>query len=321
MSPSCVSNRRIAMTLVELLVVISIVGVLIALLLPAVQVARESARRASCINNIRQLGLAAHHHHDANRKFSTGAHMSTKVEGQPTSGTNLFVELLPYFDKVNLHRRWDYTDNHNNATGGLSATQAQVVEILLCPTDPLPSPVMESTAAATPLWSSGYYGMSSYGGNAGKRSVHPGTPPAFLGISRDGVFFLDSRVCLKDITDGSSKTLLFGERFHLDPEFDRRNPDLRPGTESIGGIGRWGYVANVGAMAHVTLHTAVKINYQTPPGADQLFDRVCAIGSGHPRGANFAFADGSARFVVEDLPLEILQALSTRSGEDVVEMP
>jgi prepilin-type processing-associated H-X9-DG protein len=179
---------------------------------------------------------------------------------------------------------------------------------------------MESTAAATPVWSSGYFGMSSYGGNAGKRSVNPGTPPDFLGISRDGVFFLDSSVCLKDITDGSSKTLLFGERFHQDPEFERLRPALLPGVESIGGIGRWGYVANVGVMAHVTLHTPVKINYQTPPEADQLQDRVCAFGSGHPRGANFAFADGSARFVAEELPLESLQALSTRAREDVVEM-
>jgi type II secretory pathway pseudopilin PulG len=316
-----VSNRRIAMTLVELLVAVAIIGLLVALLLPAVQAARESARRAHCINNVRQLGMAAHHHHDVNKRFPTGARMSTVVEGRPTDGTNLFVEMLLYFEQDNLHRRWDYKDNRNNATGGLGATQAQIVEMLLCPTDPLPGRVMESTAAATPLWSSGYFGMSSYGGNAGKRSVNPGTPPAFLGMSRDGVFFLDSSVCLKDITDGSSKTLLFGERFHQDPEFDRRNPDLRPGTESIGGTGRWGYVANVGAMAHVTLHTSVQINYQTPPRVDQLYDRVCAFGSGHPRGASFAFADGSARFMAEELPLESLQALSTRAGEDVLEIP
>jgi prepilin-type processing-associated H-X9-DG protein len=316
-----VSNRRIAMTLVELLVAVAIIGLLVALLLPAVQAARESARRAHCINNVRQLGLAAHHHHDVNKRFPTGARMSTVVEGRPTDGTNLFVEMLLYFEQDNLHRRWDYKDNRNNATGGLGATQAQIVEMLLCPTDPLPGRVMESTAAATPLWSSGYFGMSSYGGNAGKRSVNPGAPPDFLGISRDGVFFLDSSVCLKDITDGSSMTLLFGERFHQDPEFDRLRPVLLPGVESIGGIGRWGYVANVGAMAHVTLHTPVEINYQTPPGADQLQDRVCAFGSGHPRGANFAFADGSARFIAEELPLESLQALSTRAGDDAVEMP
>jgi prepilin-type processing-associated H-X9-DG protein len=305
------------MTLVELLVVIAIVGVLVALLLPAVQTARESARRASCINNMRQLGLAAHHHHDVNRKFPTGARMSTDVEGRPTDGANLFVEMLLYFEQDNLHRRWDYKVNRNNVAGGLGATQAQIIEILICPTDPLPGPLMESTAAAwprNPPWSFGFYGMSNYGGNAGKHSNPEG-------ISRDGVFFLGSSVCLKDITDGSSRTLLFGERFHEDAEFDRLKPDLLPGVGSIGGMGRWGYVADVGAMVHVTLHTAVKINYQTPPVVNQLQDRVCAFGSGHPRGANFAFADGSTRFVAEELPLENLQALSTRAGGEAVSLP
>jgi prepilin-type processing-associated H-X9-DG protein len=309
------------MSLVELLVVIAIIGVLVALLLPAVQAARESARRASCINNMRQLGLAAHHHHDVNKKFPTGARIPKDVDGRPTDGANLFIEMLLYFEQNNVHRRWDYKDNRNNVAGGLGATQAQIIQILLCPTDPLPGPVLESTAAAWPRnspWSFGFYGMSSYGGNAGKRS-NPGAPP--FSLSRDGIFFLDSRVCLKDITDGSSRTLLFGERFHEDAEFDRRKPELLPGVGSIGGMGRWGYVADVGAMVHITLHTPVKINYQTPPGVDQLHDRVCAFGSGHPRGANFAFADGSARFVAEELPLENLQALSTRASEDVVEVP
>ena len=210
---------------------------------------------------------------------------------------------------------------------GTNAVQAQVIEILLCPSDPLPERVVEMTAAnaaLTPPWSWGFYGMSSYGGNAGKRSVPPGPPPDFPGITRDGIFFLDSSVRLADVTDGSSNTLLFGERFHHDPEFDLPPTGCLARSRSHGR--RWdGGVSSraQGAMANVTLHTAAKINYQAPPEADSLAmeNRVCAFGSGHPGGANFAFADGSARFVAEDLPLEQLQALSTRAGEEVVEAP
>jgi prepilin-type N-terminal cleavage/methylation domain-containing protein/prepilin-type processing-associated H-X9-DG protein len=316
--------KRRAFTLVELLVVIAIIGVLIALLLPAVHATRESARRASCLNNMRQLGLASHHYHDVNKKFPTGARLPVDVAGVPTDGVNLWVELLLYFEQDNLHGWWDYNDNRNNVSGGTNAVGAQVIEILLCPSDPLPERVVETTAAnaaPTPLWSRGFYGMSSYGGNAGKRSVNPGPPPDFPGITRDGIFFLDSSVRLSHVTDGSSHTLLFGERFHHDPEFDFRQPDVSPGKAPMAELGKWSFVVGVGAMAHVTLHTAAKINLQTPPGADRLDDRVCAYGSGHPGGANFTFADGSARFVAEDLPLEQLQALSTRAGEEVTAVP
>ncbi|MEX0612328.1 MAG: DUF1559 domain-containing protein [Pirellulales bacterium] len=320
------SNRRSGMTLIELLVVIAIIGLLVAMLLPAVAASRESARRATCLNNLRQLGLASHHHHAVNKKFPTGLRVAVvDVSGRPTDGTNLFVELLLYFEQDDLHRRWDYQDNRNNVAGGLNATQAQVIEILLCPSDPLPKLVGEITAANTfpPPWSRGFYGMSSYGGSSGKRSMHPGPPPDFPGITRDGIFFLDSAVRLADVTDGSSNTLLFGERFHHDPVYDLRQPEVLPGVAPIAELGKWGYVAGPGAMANVTLHTAAKINYQTPPGANRpaMDDRVCAFGSGHPGGANFTFADGSARFVTDDLPLEQLQALSTRAGEEVVQIP
>jgi prepilin-type processing-associated H-X9-DG protein len=234
----------------------------------------------------------------------------------------LWVELLRYFEQDNLHRRWDYNDNRNNVAGGTNAVQAQVIEILLCPSDPLPQAVSQYAEGTFP-WSWGFYGLTSYGGNGGTRTAMAGSPPSFPRMARDGIFFIGSCVRLVQITDGASHTLLFGERLHRDEEFDRLRPDLWIGAAPAAGWGRWGFVAHSRALANAALSTPVLINYRVPPGGNfsTLEDRVCAFGSGHAGGANFAFADGSARFVAEDLPLDQLQALSTRAGAEVVESP
>jgi prepilin-type processing-associated H-X9-DG protein len=233
--------------------------------------------------------------------------------------------LLPYFDQDNLRKKWDSNDNRNNVAGGRNATQAQVIQVLLCPSDPLPDRVWELTAdtGASPPWSWGFYALSSYGGSAGLRAVHSGGPPSFPRISRDGVFFLGSDLRLMNVTDGTSNTLLFGERLHYDPEFDRRRPVIWSGATAVGGWGRWGYVANAGVMFQVTLHAAAPINYRVPPNGDfsTLENRGCAFGSGHPGGANFAFADGSVRFLSDNMPLATLQALCTRAGGEAVSLP
>src|SRR5262249_4568469 len=157
--------RRRGYTLIELLVVIAIIAVLIGLLLPAVQKVREAANRMSCSNNLKQIALASHHYHDTFKTFPTGARLPVYLGGVPTEGTNLWVELLPYFEQDNLYKNWDIKDNRNNVAGGRNATQAQVIKLLLCPSDWLPEPVMESTSAnnsVTPAWSWGSYGLSSY---------------------------------------------------------------------------------------------------------------------------------------------------------------
>jgi prepilin-type N-terminal cleavage/methylation domain-containing protein/prepilin-type processing-associated H-X9-DG protein len=312
-------------TLIELLVVIAIIAILIGLMFPAVQKVREAAGRMRCQNNLKQIALASHNYHDARGKFPTGARLPVDMGGIPSGGTNMWVELLPYFEQDNLFTLWDTKDNRNNVGNGRNATQAQVIQLLLCPSDRLPERVWELTAVTvgSPPWARGFYGLSSYGGSAGQRAVHSGGPPDFPRISRDGVFYLGSNIRLTDVTDGTHNTLLFGERLHHDPEFDLRRPLVWSEATPVGGWGRWGYVANAGVMFQVTLHAAAPINYLVPPGGDfsTLENRGCAFGSGHPGGANFAFADGSARFLTDSTPLPMLQQLSTRSGGEVVSLP
>jgi prepilin-type N-terminal cleavage/methylation domain-containing protein/prepilin-type processing-associated H-X9-DG protein len=316
------STSRPGFTLIELLVVIAIIAVLIGLLLPAVQKVRAAVARIRCANNLKQIALAAHNYHGVHGQFPTGARLPVFVGDRPTGATTLWVELLPYIEQENLYKKWDSFDNRNNVAGGRNSTQAQVIQILLCPSDPLPEPLAELTAANsnTPPWSWGFYGMSSYGGNAGKRSVQAGVPPTFTGMTRDGIFYIDSCIRLADVTDGSSNTLLFGERYHRDPQYDLQHNLFWNGSSAMAQWGRWAYVANAGAMGNVTLSTPAPINYQMSPGGDffAVENRVCAFGSGHPGGANFAFADGSVRFLSNSTPLLMLQALSTRAGGEVV---
>jgi prepilin-type N-terminal cleavage/methylation domain-containing protein/prepilin-type processing-associated H-X9-DG protein len=315
MHQSLDSKTRRGFTLIELLVVIAIIAILIGLLLPAVQKVREAANRMKCANNLKQIALAAHHYHDIAGLFPPGARLPADVSGRPTGGTNVWVELLPYFEQDNLAKKWDDKDNRNNVTGGRNATTAQVIKILLCPSDQLPDPVSQYTL--TPAWATGFYGMSSYGGNAGIRSVLAAR------MTRDGIFFIDSSVRIADVTDGTSSTFLFGERFHRDTEYDRQQPTLWPDASPLAGVGKWGYVADGRANANVTLSTPVRINYRVPLGGgfSTLEDRLCAFGSGHPGGATFAFADGSARFVRDSTPLDTLQALSTIARGEVTEVP
>lgn len=306
-------------TLVELLVVIGIIGILVSLLLPAIQMAREAARRMSCMNNLQQVALAAHHYHDARNQFPAGSHQSADVGGVPAGGTTVFVELLPYIEQRNLFEKWDYVDNRNNVAGGKEAPQAQVIQILLCRSDALPQRVVNvNNVPAAPEWSWGYYGMSSYGGNGGLRTFHPGPAPDYPGLSRDGIFSVDSRIRLAEVIDGTSNTFFFGERYHLDAHHDLQKAIYFPLIGPLASVGKWGYVA-LGA-AQVTLSTPAPINYRVPLGGDGLAvqNRLCAYGSGHPGGANFAFVDGSVRFLGDTMPLATLQALSTRGGGELV---
>ena len=329
-------RRSSGFTLVELLVVIAIIGILIALLLPAVQAAREAARRSQCINHLRQLGLAAHNYHDALKTFPPGLNQFRFPDSPQYRGVSLFAFLLPYIEQTALAQSWDYGAPMNNTSGGTAARSAIVMATYVCPSDIIrDNPVLDQNA---------YYGMTSYGGNAGQRSyVPPGQATAIATL--DGIFHttgpasipnpLQQPVNLAMIIDGTSNTLLFGERCHNDANFESF---VAPGwTTTLQILGQWAAMGGRRRIMDVTMSGYAPLNYRLPFNYDNRAQanppansanafrttyeelRWTAWGSQHPGGANLAFADGSARFLSETLPAATLQALSTRAGGEVVQ--
>lgn len=202
--------KRRAFTLVELLVVIAIIGILIALLLPAVQAAREAARRSQCLNNLKQLGIAAHNYHDAHKSFPLG--MELCKEPSLTVAT-FFVRLLPYVEENGLADLWTYPDVNwsggrpesafpnmdVNVTGDVTTSRAAtVVPTFICPSDRFESnPFLLGTIGNAPSGFGstssngcfpGYYSASSYAGNYGQGSFY--LQNSQFAIRPNGVFFL-----------------------------------------------------------------------------------------------------------------------------------
>jgi prepilin-type N-terminal cleavage/methylation domain-containing protein/prepilin-type processing-associated H-X9-DG protein len=297
--------RRRGFTLIELLVVIAIIGILIGMLLPAVQKVREAAANATCKNNLKQLGLAAHNFHEANSRFPQGYRRIAPIK-------TVFVDLLPFFEQDNLQRNWDYNNHNNNfGTTASGARGAQQIKILVCPSDTLPNPAIDTSPGTQ------HFGLTSYYGNAGTRSYRDS---AGL-LLRDGIIvaitgnYPEMTVGLTGIPDGTSGTILFGERSHFDPVFN--SPTASGGCGD--NLNAWGWWA-FRAPGDVTLSSWVPINYKVvaPCTVLKADERINAFGSLHSGGANFCFADGSVRFLSDSTPLVTLRALTTRAGGEVV---
>jgi prepilin-type N-terminal cleavage/methylation domain-containing protein/prepilin-type processing-associated H-X9-DG protein len=318
-------SRRAGFTLIELLVVIAIIAILIGLLLPAVQKVREAAARMSCSNNLHQLALAAHNYHDANGFFAPAWRNPTPfttftnvIQDPPLLDaprfTNCLIELLPYIEQDNLQKNWNWTDiNANRGPDG--SVSSQVVKIFLCPSSPL-APQPKATVSGN------VYGLNSYAGVAGRYSFRAFVGSAFT-ISNDGIFYINSRVKMTAITDGTSNTFLFGERYHRDPNFDRMYTNF-----PIIGWSGWAWCDQGNAIGDFLVGAAQPINWMIPDSATGpnsssnpwVQQRLSTMGSGHTGGANVAMADGSVRFVRDSVPLPILQAFCTRAGSEIANL-
>src|SRR5262249_54488395 len=225
-------TRRSAFTLIELLVVIAILGVLIGLLLPAVQKVRDAAARMQCQSQLKQLALACHNHHDTAQglpagsvlKYSDPAAVAWYGPWDGEGYNTYLVPLFPYVEQDALYRlyRQGYDSGqplYQWPEGGRGAVQAQPAsKVLRCPADALPTDGVYQYYAPgeNASFPQGYYlGLTSYGANWGTQQ-RPDYPTPLV---KDGVFHINTRTRLTDITDGTSQTILLGERSHREPRW------------------------------------------------------------------------------------------------------
>ncbi|HEY2412080.1 MAG TPA: DUF1559 domain-containing protein [Pirellulaceae bacterium] len=291
-------SRPRAFTLVELLVVIAIIGVLVSLLLPAVNSARESARRMSCSNNMHNLAIAMHNYHDTMGRFPS-AYMNSAIDLQENWGWGALI--LPYIEQQPMHTQLGvlngsfYTQLARGGTAGKQVVQLsqQVIKIFMCPSDSgyngngqvhnnrtfnggLGFAANGDATTATCL-----VGVSNYMVSEGHRDVASATV-------NTGFAFGDSNIKFSHLIDGSSNTFMLGER-----ESEQCRSGAWVGVRRPSGGGTGGVNVVMG-------HSQVKLNQPDGPAIAWNVDHTgCAEGfsSFHPGGAMFALCDGSVRFV------------------------
>jgi prepilin-type N-terminal cleavage/methylation domain-containing protein len=326
-------THRSAFTLVELLVVIAIIGTLVGLLLPAVQSAREAARRTSCTNNLKQIGLALHNFHDA-RKYFPSAFTATTEPPTGTSswrtmpvmpsyfepGWSFFTFILPFMEQATLHDQLNLKLPIMSGTNDVARTDAALVQAYVCPGD-APSRLIDvldfgPSSASQALSGDGTLitkaPVSSYAGVLG-RNDHEET--GFY----NGVFFRNSRIRIGQITDGTSKTVCIGERMSRMAEAtwlgSITDSDV---VHANGWWQRLGYAQRSQNYRPTNVHTACHIAGSKP---NQPTNSPSGFFSPHPGVCNFLNADGSVLPIADDIDLNTCRALATRAGGEVASLP
>ena len=301
-----------AFTLVELLVVIAIIGILIAMLLPAVQAAREAARRMSCSNNMKQFGLGVHNYISSNDGM-------LPYGGARRDQMGLFTYLLPYmeygalFDEANLDC---YTMDDVETSPTYNNVRYEEVSIYICPsyTGPHVHENKSNLFNGAVLTYQGVAGTLRDGEKSTASSTSSGNIPL------NGVFRWLEQVSVHEITDGTSNTLMFGEFVHRDWTPEAAFSDY-PGCVrawSLGVVFRYNYYSP-GSYAYKAVQHP--INLRCDRDRDTVRFHHLPFGSAHPGGAQFTLADGSVTFLPDETDLDVLKSMSTVNGEEVFERP
>lgn len=301
--------RRRGFTLLELLVVITVIGLLVALLLPAVQAAREAARRTKCLNNLRQFGLALH-------GYVSG--FGVLPSGQGGAGHSLHVAVLPQLDLAAVYHAFNFDAGVRGLDSANSTVRNRTMAILVCPSD--------SEQPRT--------GWTNYAGNTGDGTFRN---------NYTGLFNLANitprNVALADITDGLSATAAMSEWLVSDLRFvDRRRVFFSP-DDTSGPTGLDQFTSQCLALRgeRPVTGTFRGLDWHTGRWADTLYDHVlpvnapscfntpgsavgaaCTAGSQHPGGANVLLADGHARLVRDTIDAGVWRALGSRAGGEVI---